>query len=830
MPQLSLLKIVGGTIRTDLKCAACALCETKELRSNQMPGTGAYSPTYMIVGFAPGREDDRLGAPMTGANGRLLHRLLREARIDKSDCYITNCLKCCPYEKNVTDTHWKKCQDYLITEINQRKPKVIIAAGAKAMTWLTEQRGISKLRKKGLPCTLPVDYDVMVFPIRQPMSLVHAKDESERQQLHDLLVEDLAFIREQVEQGTLHRGGDIETDYQYASTKDDIDRFFYEFSQHQALSCDLETGDVHFKKQLFPGQNSKIISIGFSYGKGVGRAIPLYARGITTPFWWPDGFVEEYINPRLQEIFRTKTVWGQNFVSFDQKWIRRHLKIDYCKIDFDTMLAHYLLDEERGGHGLEQQALIGTSMTPWKKEFTLEDTVQMCRYLCKDVDAGYRLRQVWEPQLNPLQLWLLRELLIPLGNILMDVEYRGVRIQTDNLNRMDEYFRRRISEEISDLKKHPAVRAFELSKNSEFSPDSAPQVAELMEHFLKLKAVKRTEGGKYSTDKEVLDHYGSHPVVSSIKTVRQLRKLHSTYCVNFAEKSAEDGRIHTTYNLHGTVTGRPSSENPNLMNIPREGTAAKVMEDSKAIKGAFAASENCCILQADYSQIELRVLACMSGDKVMSETFHRGQDAHAATAAALYGVPIEKVTKEQRNAGKIPNFGIPYGMSEESLIRDFVAAGNTEEEAKTFMRRHRETYTGVWKYMAKQEEIVRTIGYQETPFGRRRRYAEVGNRELRQAYNFPIQSIASDLTELSIIRCVRAMKELGLNAKFLMTVYDSIMFDVPIKEFWQTATLVKTIMEGMKFDWLTVPIVADLEAGPDWGHLRKVDVVSKTIG
>jgi DNA polymerase-1 len=350
-----------------------------------------------------------------------------------------------------------------------------------------------------------------------------------------------------------------------------------------------------------------------------------------------------------------------------------------------------------------------------------------------------------------------------------------------------------------------------------------------MEKYLKLPCIKRTNSQDYSTDKEVLAAYADVPAIQAVSQLRGLHKAFGTYCEGMKAHIRKDGRIHTSYRIHRTVTGRPASADPNLSNIPRDDTAGKVLEDGKAVKNVFAASDGCCLLQADYSQIELRVLAALSGDANLREIYLNDQDAHTATAAKVFGVSEDSVTKAQRSMAKCVNFGVVYGLGLESLLEKFKAAGNTEDEGRHFYESHKHTFPGVWKFMDEQEYIIRTCKYQETPFGRRRRYAEIDNRAVRQAYNFMIQSTASEFAHIALIRINAALRQWGMRAALVLTVYDSLIFDTPFDEFWETAELVKHIMETLEYSWLTVPIKVDLEAGLTWGSLKKVRLDTREL-
>ena len=827
MPQLSLISIVDGEYRTDLKCAACDLCSSPLLVTNCMPGTGPHNATYMIVGRSPDKGDDKIGRPMTGVNGRLLHEMLREAGINYNNCYFTNTLRCSPFETTIKERQWASCRDYFIKELEEVNPTVLIAAGAQAMTWLTGQTGLRKLRRRGLPCAISGQESRLVFPIEQPASLLNTRG-PEQVVMRNSMVADLQWIREQTQSGNIMLGGDIPKDYRVAMTPQQADDILDEIETHDLLACDLETGSTEWEPMLFPYSNGRVVAVGFSWGPGIARAIPLYARGVDSFLLWTDK-IYEHIKTRLAKIFREKKLFGQNFLSFDQKWVRSSFGVDFCNIDFDTMVAHYLLDEERGTHGLERLALVYTTMSPWKSLFALADTNNLCRYLCHDVDATWRLREVFEPMLSQKQKWLLQELLLPLSDVLMDVEYKGVRVADEALENLNGVLTKKIVSVTSRVRKRQQVRGWESVNNDEFNPGSPVQVADIMQNYMKLKCIKRTGSQAFSTDKEVLAHYNSRPFVADIEMWRRLMKLQSTYVEQTRRLLGEDGKAHTSYKVHGTVTGRISSSSPNLMNLPRNDTVAKILDDGSLIKSLFVPDEGQVLLQADYSQIELRVMACLSGDERFCGFFREGKDAHAATAAVVQSCLIEQVTKEQRQGAKKVGFGIIYGMGEESLIKSFVEEGNTESAARKFLSDHKTAFPGVWRYMGMQERMIRMQKYQETPFGRRRRYTEVNQESIRQAYNFPTQSTASDLTLLSIIRIYHAMKQLGIQARIVLTVYDSIILSVPMERFWEVARIVKHLMESLSFPWLTVPIKVDLEAGMDWGHLKKVDLENQSF-
>ena len=640
------------------------------------------------------------------------------------------------------------------------------------------------------------------------------------------LVEDLMWIADTAEGGLGIVEEDLTpTDYQTAYTVADVERFIAEFEDVDTLACDVET------TSLFAETGEAIVAIGFSKGQGYGRSIPLLAPGLMTTHWWSD---EDYqkVLALVKTVLIKKTLYGHNFIQFDQKWIEFTFGI-ICNIDFDTQCTHYLLDE-MPGHGLKQLAVQLCGMANWKSEFTVKDTVQCCTYLAKDVDATWRLRQILEPEIKkyPKLYWILNNQLIPLSHELRRMEQNGVVIDQTALDKLDKYLYSRLNETDGRLKDMACVQAYQLESNTTFNPDAPHQVAYVMEKVLKLPKLDRigeTGSGGYSTGIKVLEVYKKELFVSSIIEYRQLKKLHGCYCKGIKERIRPNGKIHTSFVPHFTVTGRLSSRDPNLQNIPRDDTAGKVLEDAAMIKNLFISSgENRVLIQGDLSQIELRVLAVVSGDPVLIKAYQDGKDLHQETAAVIYGVPYEKVSKGQRSNSKITNFGIVYGMSFQTLLEKFLAAGNTEQEAINFYQNHQRTFSRVWNWIAEQTSIVSRQGWQENFLGRRRRYEKVDNEAKRQASNFPIQGGAAEVTADWIIRSSKLIREYEFDAFPVLTVHDSETFDSAESCMWEVAELIQRVAETPRYSILkSIPVKADIEIGKSWGAMKKVDVANR---
>ena len=819
--QFSLYNVVDGEV-LEQKCTACELSDNKLLQTNCMSGKGPTPADLLFIGKAPGKEDDGIGDPMTGKNGRLFKELLTEAGINPESVFISNCLKCYAGDRKLKDKHWAACKDHFLRELELVKPKAVISVGAEALAWLTGQKGLRKLRKHGLPC-LQND-NVLVFPINQPAQLWHAQGSS-KTRLRAEMLEDLVWIRKRLEDGNLHKQDEMELDYKEAETIEDVTEFFNELKQFPELACDLETALKDFSAGcLFPSDISGIASIGFSGRKGHARVFPLYALGITTYYWWED-YELEYVLNVVKKLLTTKKIFGHNFVQFDQKWVHSEwpdIEIGSLDIDFDTMYASYLLDEEETNK-LEDLSKIYTSMAPWKKMYDPKDTRKMNYYLCRDVDATFRLKEVFLEMMDDNLKRIQEEVAIPLGNELCRMEWKGVYIDGKNLDDLSTTLGNELEKELLAMRSIDSIQAYEAEENTKLNPASTKQLPLIFEEYLKLPCISRTEGGKYSTGAGVLEAHKNVPFVKSLQRWRGLSKLKGTYCEGVKSRVDKDSVIHTTYSQH-TKTGRLASENPNLQNIPREATAGKVISNGKLLKSLFTARPGYGFIQADYSQAKLRVLAAYSLDPALTGIFVRGEDAHTATAAEVYEKSIAEVSGAERNNAKHVNFGVPYGMSEEGIVKTFIEAGNTEDAGRKFLSSHKRTFPLVWSYMKDQADIVQEQMFQETYLGRRKRYETVDKAALRQAYNFPIQSTAGELTLIALIRCGKALRKMGLDAYPLLTVHDSIVFEVELSILWEVAAITKHIMENLNFSWLTVPMVVDMEAGLNWGKLKKMNL------
>ncbi len=486
-------------------------------------------------------------------------------------------------------------------------------------------------------------------------------------------------------------------------------------------------------------------------------------------------------------------------------------------LDFDTMIASYVLDPGRRTHGLDLLALefLNHKMTSFEelcgkgRDAVPFDQVPIeCArdYSCEDADMTWQLRQVFEPQLEALQLArLFREVEMPLVAVLAEMEWAGVMIDVEWFASLKERFereRKRVEQEIYAV------------AGQEFNINSNPQLREILFDKLQLPVLKRTATGA-STDATVLQQLADqgHQLPVLLMEYRELSKLESTYIdalPRYVHPRTE--RVHTSFSQTVAATGRLSSNEPNLQNIPIR------RELGRDIRRGFVPRRGWSFLAADYSQIELRLLAHLSGDPAFVQAFQSGGDIHRQTAALIFDVPLEQVTKDMRARAKTINFATIYGQGPHALSQQLKI---THAEAKEFIERYFERFRQVREYLDSMVAFAREHGYVQTIFNRRRYIPELREKNFnirafgeRVASNAPIQGSAADLIKVAMINIQEALSSRGLNARMLLQVHDELVFEVPGPELADVQTLVKHEMEHAAT--LSVPLLVEIGIGENW--------------
>ena len=589
----------------------------------------------------------------------------------------------------------------------------------------------------------------------------------------------------------------------------------YKLIETEEDICDLTSIAKKYKVVCFDTEttstsalDAEIVGLSLSFNEGEAFYIPMPAE-------------REKATTRLnllREIFENNEIEkvGQN-IKYDIT-ILANYGIEVRGKLFDTMIAHYILQPELY-HGMDYLAeiylnydtikieeLIGEK---GKNQKNMRDIApeRVCDYACEDADVTLKLKNILEKEIKQEGVEeLFYNIEMPLVPVLAYMERNGARIDTAALKETSTLFGKRladIEEEIYSLAGEP------------FNIASPRQVGDIL--FGKLKIVdkpKKTKTGQYVTSEDVLAQLQNrHPIVKSILQYRGLKKLLSTYIDALPSLvNPQSGKIHTSYNQTVTATGRLSSSNPNLQNIPIRD------EDGKEVRKAFVPDDGCLFLSADYSQIELRIMAHLSGDKNMIDDFRSGYDIHAATAAKIYKKPIEEVTKDERRKAKTANFGIIYGISVFGLAERMNV---DRREAKELIENYFDTYKGVYEYIEKCKQEAKANGYVETIFHRKRYLPDINSHNAvvrgyaeRNAVNAPIQGSAADIIKVAMINIYRRMKAENMRSTMILQVHDELNFNIVPQE---RDAMQKLVIEEMQNAFaMSVPLIADYGWGNNW--------------
>lgn len=551
------------------------------------------------------------------------------------------------------------------------------------------------------------------------------------------------------------------------------------------------------------------------FGHREGINLPLEALGQLRPF---------LTDPRKAKV--------GHHLKYDSIVLARY-GLAVTPLTFDTMIAEWLCNPDSPNLGLKNlaQARLGEKMTHIEELIgsgkgqrnMAEIAPQMvAEYAAADAEITLRLMPILREELQERNaLRLLEEVEMPLVTVLAEMEMRGVLVDAAFLKEYGKALQARMGEIENEVYRLVGKR---------FNLNSTQQLSEALFDHLGLippDRGRRTQSGHYSTSADVLEQMrGQHEVIEYILEHRELAKLKSTYVDGLLEAVDRDGRVHTSYSQTAVVTGRLSSSNPNLQNIPIR------TESGRQIRRAFIAAPGYVLLSADYSQIELRIMAHLSGDENMIAAFRSGQDIHRATAAAIYGVPMDAVTPEMRRHAKAVNFGLIYGMTPYGLTR---TTDLTLAEAEAFVEAYFRQFPRVREYINGIRHLVRRQGYVETLLGRRRYFPMlVGQpmnaklREEREAINAPIQGTAADIMKLAMIRISQRLREAGLHGQMLLQVHDEVVIECPENELQETARLVRQEMENAYP--LHVPLVSDARWGKNWGEMEALDEKKVPVG
>ncbi len=610
-------------------------------------------------------------------------------------------------------------------------------------------------------------------------------------------------MKPQSQSASLKTVRDYRVDYRVAATAEERRALLDELGTLSEFAFDTETTGLD-------PILSQLVGISFSTKPQCGWWVPIPANQQEAQSVVNE-FKTLFENPAISKI-------GQN-IKFDMLMLRNY-GVNLQGFLFDTMLAHYLLEpEQRHNLSILSEQLLGY------QPITIEELIgkkgsnqinmrnvpldKITVYACEDADLAFQIKQIlYNKLIDEGLMELYTNLEAPLIEVLAEMERTGVAINTVSLNEYGKTLTQELIVLDDEIKRMAGLPDLNIS--------SPKQLGELLFERLRIASdVKMTRTKQYSTsEEELLKYRDKHPIVDKILEYRSLKKLLSTYIEALPQLvNPQSKKIHTSFNQAVASTGRLSSNNPNLQNIPiRE-------ERGREIRKAFVpSSEQHVILSADYSQIELRLMAHVSEDPAMLEAFQQGADIHAATASKIFKVPLGEVTREQRSRAKTANFGMIYGISSFGLSQRL---GISRTEAKELMDGYFSTYQGVKRYMDSCVKSARERGWVSTIFGRKRYLPDINSNNAtvrglaeRNAINAPIQGSAADIIKMAMIRIHREFKSQGLQSRMIIQVHDELVFDVFKPELDTVKNIVKNAMESAAK--LSVPLVTDMGLGANW--------------
>ncbi|MBI5353518.1 MAG: DNA polymerase I [Chloroflexi bacterium] len=594
-------------------------------------------------------------------------------------------------------------------------------------------------------------------------------------------------------------------------SEDKLNDLKKQLAKAKVISFDTETTSTE-------EMQAEIVGISLAIKPGQGFYIPLgHTSGNNLP-------IEKVIAALTPSMTDAKIGKVAHNAKYDYIILARYGLV-VAPLTFDTMLAEFIVDPSSRNLGLKNLALarLGEEMThieeligKGKNQLSMADIAveSVAPYAAADAENTLRLMPILQKELEKVNgTKLLAEIDMPLTPVLAEMEMTGALIDTKFFSALSVELAKRLAEIEKEI--------YKLAGKT-FNINSPQQLSDVLFNHLKLEPPdkgKKTATGFYSTSADVLEALSDkHPILKWILENRELSKLKSTYVDALpAAVDSNTGRVHTSYSQIGAVTGRLSSNNPNLQNIPIR------TEEGRRVRNGFIADKGNLLLSVDYSQIELRIVAHMAQDESMLKAFRAGEDIHATTAAAIYDIELDKVTKEMRRHAKAINFGLIYGMSAFGLAR---STELTLSEADAFVKAYFDKFPGVKKYLDGIRRQAAEIGYVETLLGRKRYFPalqgkinmQLKNREEREAINAPIQGTAADVMKIAMLKIPSAIKAAGLKAKMLLQVHDELVLECPKNELEKTARLVQETMSSAYP--MSIPLETEARAGVSWGEMK----------
>ena len=595
---------------------------------------------------------------------------------------------------------------------------------------------------------------------------------------------------------------------------DKLKKLAAELDKADVISFDTETTGTD-------EMQAELVGISLAIKEGAGYYIPV---GHTAE---KNLNIEKIISALKPSMTKPKIGKVAHNAKYDYIILARY-DLNVSPLTFDTMLAEFIVDPSSRNLGLKNMSSIrlGEEMThietligKGKKQISMADVAieSAANYAAADAETTLRLMFIMQKELERVNgKKILDEIDMPLTKVLAEMEMTGALIDTKFFGDMSKDLGKRLAE----IEK----QVYELAGKA-FNINSPQQLSDVLFNHLRLDPPdksRKTATGFYSTSADVLDALrGQHAILDWILEQRELSKLKSTYVDALpAAINPATGRVHTSYSQVGAVTGRLSSNNPNLQNIPIR------TETGRRVRNGFIADKGSVLLSVDYSQVELRIIAHIAGDEAMLSAFRAGEDIHSTTAAAIYDIELDKVTKDMRRHAKAINFGLIYGMSAFGLTR---STELTLAEAEDFVKAYFRKFPDIKRYLDSIRRQAAEVGYVETLLGRRRYFpalqgkvnVQIKNREEREAINTPIQGTAADIMKIAMLKIPNALKSANLKAKMLLQVHDELVLECPKTEMKKTAQVVQETMANAYP--LSVPLETEARAGVNWGEMEVLE-------
>lgn len=809
-------------------CRNCPLYE--HAKSNCIPGRGSNYPKVIFIGEAPGREEDREGEVFIGDAGKKVDEFIHKYKIHLDDFFITNVCRCRPeHNRTPTRKEIRACSPYLFDEIQRLKPKILVPMGNTALMALLGVTGIHSYRNRVMRSDT---YNCDVLPMLHPSALLRNPDHEslmhkDFQKLKEYLAEHVtAETRERIEFGEV----------KVVQTKPHMNSIYKKILKRGIMFWDVETNG----ESVYDKDKLQVTCVSICCENKIAYVFPVteYANDLYEHFIF-DFMLKLLQNPKIKKC-------AQN-INFDTKVMKVKYGIETVNWWFDTMIAHYLIKPVRGTHNLhamtwEYLAEEAGGYDDFVKSIggahKLEPGQDLWHYNGLDSSVGFELMTIFEPILKKRNHWrIFREIMMEVSDDLMEMELKGMQFDVPYIKELSTDYQMRMMELEKAMSEDEGVLKFEWLYGRRFNPKSHLDLKWLLFEHYSLPIIKYTPKKQPSTDKECIAQYAQdgNTFCQHLQEYRRLSKADSTYLSGLMEKLYEGGISHTNFNLTITATGRTSSgANPELKAISDRAFNMQNIPRDPEIKRIMCAREGHILVAGDLSQIELRVMAALSGDEALKEAVRH--DAHAGMGATVYGVPQEEVTKEIRNFGKTCNFAISYDSSAEGLRPKLVYSTGREwtvSEAQDLIDSLKAKFPSLEKWKEFVKWHVKKYGYITTPLGRRRYFTNKDESAMREAVNMPIQSLASDFMLIAIINFNKLITERRLKAWCVNEIHDQIIVECKDDEktIIKVGSALEEAMLDLKwpiskepFEWLDVPIKVDLELGYNMGAMAPLEV------